>query len=133
VDRLSPTRSESDEASLPGLAMIGMIEATVERPDGTSFERRFYVSSSPLPPERFAELSRAHWKIENSLHRVLDTRFDEDRAGNRCDHGPDNLIILRKLALNMLQSARPDISVRRKRKRSGWSDEFAGTIFGRMR
>jgi hypothetical protein len=29
---------------------------------------------------------------------VLDTSFDEDRARNRCDHGPENLAILRKLA-----------------------------------
>jgi predicted transposase YbfD/YdcC len=133
VGWLSPTRSESDEAPLAGLAMIGMIEATVEAPGGTSFERRYYVSSSQLTPERFAKVSRAHWAIENSLHWVLDTSFDEDRARNRCDHGPENLTILRKLALNILQSARPDISIRRKRKRSGWSDEFARTILGQMR
>jgi predicted transposase YbfD/YdcC len=77
-------------------------------------------------------LSRAHWKIENSLHRVLDTSFDEDHARKRCDHGPQNLTILRKLALNVLQAARPDISDRRKRKRSGWSDEFARPILGQM-
>ncbi|MCC7068975.1 MAG: ISAs1 family transposase, partial [Burkholderiales bacterium] len=39
----------------------------------------------------------------------------------------------RKLALNLLRSARPDISIRRKRKRSGWSDDFARTILGQMR
>ena len=29
--------------------------------------------------------------------------------------------------------ARPDISIRRKRKRGGWSDAFARSILGQMR
>jgi predicted transposase YbfD/YdcC len=86
-----------------------------------------------LTPQAFADAARAHWKIENSLHWVLDVCFDEDRARNRRDHGPENLTTLRKLALNVLQSARPDISIRRKRKRSGWSDEFARSVLGQMR
>ncbi|HTV90225.1 MAG TPA: ISAs1 family transposase, partial [Stellaceae bacterium] len=43
------------------------------------------------------------------------------------------LAILRKLALNVLRTARPTISIRRKRKRSGWSDEFARSVIGQMR
>jgi hypothetical protein len=64
---------------------------------------------------------------------VLDTAFDEDRARNRKDHGAQNLSIIRKLALNVLKSARPDISIRRKRKRGGWSDAFARSVLGQMR
>jgi predicted transposase YbfD/YdcC len=134
VDWLIPTRSESDPAPMPGLAVIGLIEATVEQSGGkTSTSKRYYISSVRLTPERFAEVVRAHWQIENGLHWVLDTGFDEDRARNRQDHGPENLTILRKLALNVLRSARPDISIRRKRKRSGWSDEFARSVLGQMR
>jgi len=59
--------------------------------------------------------------------------FDEDRARNRKDNGPENLTILRKLSLNLLRTARPDIPVSRKRKRAGWSDGFARTIPGQMR
>ncbi len=76
---------------------------------------------------------RAHWRIENSLHRVLDVRFDEDRARNHYDRGPENLATSRKLALNLPLSAPPKISVRRKRKRSGWSDEFPRSVLGQMR
>jgi hypothetical protein len=47
--------------------------------------------------------------------------FDEDR--DRKDHGPENLATVRKLALNFLQTARPGISIHRKRKRSGWSND----------
>ncbi len=69
-----------------------------------------------------------HWRIENSPHRVLGVGFDGDRARNRRDHGLENLATLRKLALNVRRKARPDISIRRKRKRSGWSDAFARTV-----
>jgi hypothetical protein len=86
-----------------------------------------------LDPVAFAAAVRAHWRIENCLHWVLDVGFDEDRARNRKDHGPDNLAILRTLALNVLRTARTDISIRRKRKRSGWSDEFARSPLGQMR
>jgi predicted transposase YbfD/YdcC len=81
----------------------------------------------------FAAAVPAHWRIEICLHWVLDVGFDEDRARNRRDPGPENLTTLRKRALNVLRAARPDISVRRKRKRSGWSNEFARSVLGQMR
>ena len=130
---LTPTRSEPDSAPLAGLAMVGMIETTVERAGRQRRDQRFYVSSRLLSAVQFADAARAHWQIENGLHWVLDTCFDEDRARNRRDHGPENLTTLRKLALNVLRSARPDISIRRKRKRSGWTDDFARTVLGQMR
>lgn len=126
-------RRYPDEPAMPGLAAIAMVESEVEQAGRTTRTRRFYLSSATLTPERFAEAVRAHWRIENSLHWVLDVTFDEDRARNRRDHGPENLAILRKLALNLLRSARPGISIRRKRKRSGWSDDFARSVLGQMR
>ena len=126
-------RRYAGEPALPGLAAIAMVEAAVTHDGRTTLSRRFYVSSTPLSPQAFAQAIRHHWRIENTLHWVLDTTFDEDRARNRKDHGPENLAILRKLALNVLQSSRKDISIRRKRKRSGWSDDFARSILGQMR
>lgn len=126
-------RRYPDEPALPGLATLAMVEASTERDGRASTVRRYYVSSAMLNAARFAEAVRAHWRTENALHWVLDTAFDEDRARNRRDHGPENLAILRKLALNVLRSARPDISIRRKRKRSGWSDDFARSVLGQMR
>jgi len=118
---------------MPGLAMIGEVEATTTRDGRTTTTRRVYLSSAKLDAAGFARAVRAHWAIENSLHWVLDVSFDEDRARNRRDHGPENLATLRKLTLNLLRRTRPDISIRRKRKRSGWSDEFARSVIGQMR
>jgi hypothetical protein len=64
---------------------------------------------------------------------VLDVTFDEDRAHNRRDNGPENLAVLRRLTLNLLNRARPKMPVSRKHKRSGWADAFARTIIGQMR
>lgn len=118
---------------LPDMACLGMIEATVERRGKTTTTRHFHISSRALDPRAYLDAARSHWAVENGLHWVLDVVFDEDRARNRKDHGPENLATLRKLALNILNRSRRDISVRRKRKRSGWSNDFARSIIGQMR
>jgi hypothetical protein len=52
--------------------------------------------------------------IGNSLHRVLDMAFDEDRARNRKDNGAETLSLLRKLTLNLLRNARRKLPVSRQ-------------------
>jgi predicted transposase YbfD/YdcC len=119
------------------MACLGMIESTVEHRGKTAVTRHYHLSSRTLTAQwaraAYLEAARAHWAVENGLHWVLDVVFDEDRSRNRKDNGPENLATLRKLALNILNKTRRDISVRRKRKRSGWSDEFARSILGQMR
>ena len=133
VDWLFSDRRYKDEPRLPGLATIACVHSTRQIGKTTTTATRYYVSSARLTPEGFAKAVRAHWAIENSLHWVLDMTFDEDRARNRKDNGPENLTILRKLTLNLLRKTRPNLPISRKRKRAGWSDDFARTIIGQMR
>lgn len=133
VDWLFADKTDRDRPIMPGLATIGRVEAEVVREGRTTRSVRYYLSSAKLSAQAFAHAVRAHWAIENGLHWVLDMAFDEDRARARKDHAAENLAIIRKLALNILKTARPDISIRRKRKRAGWSDEFARTIIAQMR
>lgn len=128
-----PKSACSEPVLLPDMACLGMIEATVEHRGKTTVTRHYHISSRALAPQDYLAAARAHWSVENGLHWVLDVVFDEDRARNRKDHGPENLTTLRKLALNILTRARSDISIRRKRKRSGWSNDFARSIIGQMR
>lgn len=134
LDWLRGTKSACSEPVLPpGLAGLGMIEATVTRAGRTTTTRHYHLFSRSLGADAYLAGARAHWSIENGLHWVLDMTFDEDRARSRKDHAPENLTTLRKIALNILRTARPGISIRRKRKRSGWSNDFARSILGQMR
>lgn len=133
VGWLFSDRRYAGEPTMPGLACLARVESRVERDGKITTATRYYLSSTRLTPERFAHAVRAHWSIENSLHWVLDTAFDEDRARARKDHAAENLATLRKIALNLLKRARPNLSIRRKRNRSGWSDAFARTIIAQMR
>jgi hypothetical protein len=71
--------------------------------------------------------------VHYPVQAVLDVSFDEDAARNGADNGPENLAILRRLTLNLLRTARPELPISRKRKRAGRSDAFARTIIGQMR
>jgi predicted transposase YbfD/YdcC len=94
---------------------------------------RYFVLSKRFAPDRVLAIVRTHWTIENQLHWVLDVVFDEDRARVRKDHGPENLAIVRKLALNLIRSHPDKASIRRKIKRAGWDDAFLLSLFGQMR
>ena len=108
----------------PGLAAIGKVTSTRETRKGTATHTRYYLLSSNLSPERFLAISRAHWSIENSLHWVLDVTMNEDGARNRTGNGPENLAILRRMALNLARAEPSKGSMRGKFKRAGWQNEY---------
>jgi predicted transposase YbfD/YdcC len=133
VGWLFSDRRHKDEPHFPGLACIASVQSTRQTSATVTHATRHNLASARLTPETFVAAVRAHWAIENRLHWVLDMAFDEDRTRNRKDNGPENLTILRKLTLNLPRTARPNIPFSRKRKRAGWSDDFARTILGQMR
>jgi predicted transposase YbfD/YdcC len=118
----------------PGLAALARVELR-RRVDGGEEKQfvRYFALSQPFSPERVLAISRTHWGIENQLHWVLDVIFDEDRARNRKGNGPQNLAILRKLALNLLRSHPHKSSIRRKIKHAGWNDDFLLSLLAQMR
>ncbi len=87
----------------PGLKSLGMCEAKREIKDQASQEKRYYLSSLTVDAVRFAEAVRGHWSIENSLHWILDVVFREDDSRVRVGHAAENLALIRRVALNMLQ------------------------------
>jgi len=117
-----------DSHDWPGLRAIGKITATREINGKTTTETRCYLLSQACAPERFNTVVRSHWGIENQLHWVLDVIMDEDQARNRKDHGPQNLALLRKLALNLAKLEPSKGSMRGKLKRAGWDNAFLAQI-----
>jgi predicted transposase YbfD/YdcC len=105
----------------PGLQAIGKVSASRETKGQTSRETRYFLLSRVFSPERFGEIVRAHWGIENGLHWVLDVTMNEDQLRNRKDHGPENLALLRRLALNLAKLEPSKGSMKGKLKRAGWT------------
>jgi predicted transposase YbfD/YdcC len=116
----------------PGLKAIGKIVRTRETRTKTTIETAYYLLSAPLTPERFAQVVRAHWAVENRLHWMLDVTMNEDQARNRLDNGPNNLAVLRHMAINILNSQKSKISNRRKIKRAGWNNQFLADMLAQI-
>jgi predicted transposase YbfD/YdcC len=133
VDWLFSDRRYKDEPRLPGRDPIACVQSSRQSGESLTTATRFHVSSTRLTPDAVATALRAHWSVETRLHRVPAMSFDEDRARNRKDNGPENLSILRKPPLTNLRKARPKRPVSRNRKHAGWSDHVAKPILGQMR
>jgi predicted transposase YbfD/YdcC len=95
-----------DEALWKDLRTITMVvsERQVNGEEATT-EVRYYIGSKLGNAKEYARYIRGHWGIENSLHWVLDMTFDEDRSRLRKDHGPENLALLRRMAISILRNA----------------------------
>ncbi|MGB5595193.1 MAG: ISAs1 family transposase, partial [Crocosphaera sp.] len=63
--------------------------------------------------------------IENQLHWVLDVAFNEDDSRIRKDNAPENLAIIRHIALNLLKQDKTlKGSIKNKRKVAGWDNDY---------
>lgn len=108
-----------------GLQTIGVIRATREIGDKKTTELRYFISSLPNNAKLFAEAVRAHWGVENSLHWVLDIVFNEDDSRIRKDNSPENFAIIRRIAMNLMKKdTKSKHSLKARRKRAGWDDEY---------
>ena len=71
------------------------------------------------------EATRSHWGIENRVHWVLDIAFDEDDCRVRQGSAPENLAVLRQIALNLLKTEKTSKGgTKAKRKRAGWDENY---------
>ena len=54
--------------------------------------------------------------------------MNEDQARNRLGNGPQNLAILRHMAINVMQKDPTKGSLRGKLKRAGWDDTYLARL-----
>jgi len=110
---------------------IGIAKSTVQIGDKTREDIRFYISSLSANATKFGEAVRGHWGIENSLHWVLDVAFHEDANRSRKDHSAENFAVIRHISLNLIKQNSSKDSIKIKRKRCGYDDDFRhNIIFG---
>ena len=124
VDWLFSDRRYADEPRFPHLAAIAMVESRVEQAGKTRMERRYYLSSAPLDAETFAAAVRAHWGIENRLHWVLDVVFHDDLARLRTGHGPQNMAVVKHMAMNMLRNPKDKHSLKVRKKVAAIDEDY---------
>jgi predicted transposase YbfD/YdcC len=117
-----------EDHAWPGLQAIGKVSASRAMTDQTRQETRYFLMSQAFSPERFLSIVRAHWGIENGLHWVLDVTMNEDWLRTRKDHGPENLALLRRLALNLAKLEPSTSSMKGKLKRAGWDNAYLATL-----
>ena len=120
------------EGAWPGLRTIARVSATrqVGTQDPTT-SVRYYLSSLPGDAKLIAEAVRSHWGIENSLHWVLDMAFREDESRVRLGHSAQNLAVLRKLALTLIQQDRTrKVGVKASRLKAGWDTGYLLKLMG---
>jgi predicted transposase YbfD/YdcC len=132
--RVSVIAAPADTPAFPHLAALARIEATRTAHGGKRETATRYVAlSKRLSPRQVLDVTRAHWSVENHLHWSLDVVFHEDDARTRKNYGPQNLAVIRRMALDILRTHPDTRSISRKMKRALWSREFFFDLFTHMR
>jgi predicted transposase YbfD/YdcC len=110
----------------PGLRAIGMVQAERHIGGAAEEETRYYLLSKSLSNKEFGEAVRSHWGIENQVHWVLDMSFGEDASRIRQGYAAQNFALLRRIALNLLQShpTKRNLSIKSRRLKAGWDRSY---------
>jgi predicted transposase YbfD/YdcC len=122
---MGETESLTGAENWAKLTAIGGVES--QRPIGDQLTRecRYYLLSSSLSAEQFADSVRGHWSIENQLHWILDVGFREDQARSTSGHCAANLAVIRHIAVSLLsQDQSSKGGTHAKRLKAGWDDRY---------
>lgn len=86
-----------------GLTTLAMVRNRRELNGHVTVESRYYISSMANEAATILKAVRSHWGIENALHWVLDVAMGEDDSRIRKEHAPENMALLRRIALSLLK------------------------------
>lgn len=126
VSELPPLHQQADWLGLKTVVMVVRVRRLWNK---ITREVQFYLTSLDSDACKLGRAIRLHWGIENSLHWTLDVTFDEDACRVRSLHAPQNLALLRRIALNALNS---EVSFKRsnrqKSNRAAMDNNYMLTI-----
>jgi predicted transposase YbfD/YdcC len=98
-----------------GLTTIGICYSERTAAGETTAEARYFIGSRKAGAKCYGAGLRNHWGIENSLHWQLDITFREDRNRVTRRNAVENLALLRRLTLSLLQAHPAKLSIAKKR------------------
>jgi len=127
IDDLSMVRQKGwrNLQSLVRVESERCIKATGE----SKKEIRFYISSLPANAALLNRSIRSHWRIENSLHWVLDVAFNEDHSRKRAGYAAQNFSAISRIALNLLKNElTAKHGIKGKRLKAGWDYKYLNKI-----
>lgn len=113
-----------------GLQSIVRVQRERRQGEKVQEETAFYISSLANDAQTILNATRQHWAIENSLHWVLDVTFREDDSRIRAGNSPQNMAVLRHLALNILKNDKSKGSIRNKRYKAALDTTFLAQLLG---
>lgn len=109
-------------AKLTRLLKLLTMRPTASKNEVTS---RYVISRWHASAQPFRKAIGEHGQIENGLHWVLDSAFREDESRIRTHHAPQNMALLRHLALNRLkQETSVKVGLAAKRNMAGWDNAY---------
>jgi predicted transposase YbfD/YdcC len=112
------------------LASVALIEAERTVNGTTTVEQRYYLLNQPVAAATVNALVRGHWGIENRLHWVLDVTFQEDASRIRTGDAPQNMGVVRHIALNLLRQETSTASLKTKRFRAALNEAYLAQVLG---
>lgn len=122
VTQLPPLHQQQ---SWMGLQSVVMVVRTRQLWNKTTHQVQFYLTSLESDAATIGRAIRLHWGIENKLHWSLDVTFAEDACRVRSAHAPQNLSLLRRIALNALNRELSfHRSTRQKSNRAAMDDDY---------
>jgi len=96
----------------------------------TSAQTRYYISNEEEDAPFYNTAIRGHWSIENQLHWHLDVTFKEDANRSRSGNAPQNLNILRKMALHRISRMKDKLSLKKRRFRASMNVQYLQKVIG---
>ena len=101
---ITTTTSRNHHVDWPGVKQVWRVVCERPQHGQRQIETAYYVSSvsrARAHADQLLALIRDHWgAIENGVHHVRDTTFDEDRCTIFRGHAAQNLAAFRNTALN---------------------------------
>ena len=110
----------------PKLRGMAMCRATRTIKGESATEDRYFITSSKdTSVKKIAASIRAHWRVENCLHWVLDVAFGEDQCRIRTGYAAENLATIRRAVINVIKNNKSKKGgVKTKRLQAAWNLDY---------